>query len=142
MVFLVVITASIVNITAAETSAGDDVAKQAQAAALDHQPELHMKAAAAGLKAATKLYNDGQVDDAKSMLNDIVAHAEKAADAATKSRKRVKNTEIDLRKMSEKLRDLKRTLSFEDQAPVQVAIDRLEELRTNLLGLMFGKGKK
>ena len=54
----------------------------------------------------------------------------------------MKNTEIDLRKMSEKLRDLKRTLDFEDQPPVQAAMDHLEDLRTNLLALMFSKEKK
>ena len=101
-----------------------------------------MRAAVAELKVATKLYNDGQVDDARNILNELVTHSEKAAAAATKSRKRVKNTEIDLRKMSEKLRDLKRTLNFEDQPPVQAATDHLEDLRTNLLALMFSKEKK
>ena len=45
--------------------------------------------------------------------------------------------------MAHKLRDMKRTLSFEDQAPVQDAIDRLEHVRTDLLTKMFGiKGEK
>lgn len=136
------ITGSTISIAAAETSAGSDIAKQAQTAPLDHQPELYMRAAVAELKVATKLYNDGQVDDARNILNELVTHSEKAAAAATKSRKRVKNTEIDLRKMSEKLRDLKRTLDFEDQPPVQAAMDHLEDLRTNLLALMFSKEKK
>jgi hypothetical protein len=43
--------------------------------------------------------------------------------------------------MAAKLRDLKHTLSFDDQAPVQAATDRLEALRTDLLSKMFAKGK-
>ena len=57
--------------------------------------------------------------------------------------KRLKDTEIAVRKMAEKFRDVKRTLPFEDQAPVQQAIDSLEKMRTDLLAVMFGKkGKK
>jgi len=46
--------------------------------------------------------------------------------------------------LAEKLRDIKRTLAFEDQAPVEQAIRRLEDARTALLKEMFSdkKGKK
>ena len=41
--------------------------------------------------------------------------------------------------MAEKLRDIKRTLAFEDQPPVEHAIRRLEDIRTTLLKAMFAK---
>ena len=41
--------------------------------------------------------------------------------------------------MAEKLRDLKRSVSFEDQAPIQKTVDRLEKMRDELLARMFGK---
>jgi hypothetical protein len=44
--------------------------------------------------------------------------------------------------MAEKLRDIKRTLAFEDQLPVERAIRRLEDVRTTLLQEMFAKDKK
>ena len=48
-----------------------------------------------------------------------------------------------MRKMAEKFRDVKRSLPFEDQAPVQQAMISLEKMRTDLLARMFGKkGKK
>jgi hypothetical protein len=53
----------------------------------------------------------------------------------------LKDTEIAMRKMSVKLRDMKRKLTFEDQAPLQTASDHLETLRTTLLSHMF-KGQK
>jgi hypothetical protein len=44
--------------------------------------------------------------------------------------------------MAEKLRDIKRTLAFEDQPPVEQAIRRLEDVRTTLLKEMFAKDNK
>ena len=44
--------------------------------------------------------------------------------------------------MAEKLRDIKRTLAFEDQPPVEQAVRRLEDIRTVLLNEMFSKDKK
>jgi hypothetical protein len=40
--------------------------------------------------------------------------------------------------MATKMRDMKRSLSFDDQPPVQAAVDHLENLRTDLQAHMFG----
>jgi hypothetical protein len=115
---------------------------RAKTVSVDHQPDLYIRAAEQELKIVTQLYNDGKAEEAAAGLNDVVAYSDYASDTATKSRKRVKNIEIGLRKMTEKLRDVKRTLNFEDQPAVQTAMDHMENLRTNLLALMFGKEKK
>ena len=47
-----------------------------------------------------------------------------------------------VRKMSHRLNDVKRTLNFEDQAPVGEAADQLQKLADDLLTYMFGQGKK
>jgi hypothetical protein len=88
------------------------------------------------------LYNAGKVDEARAAVNDAVDYSDKAYDAATSCGKKLKQTEIGVRKMAVRLRDIKRTLVFEDQAPVQAAIDHLEGLRTSLLAQMFGKKKE
>jgi hypothetical protein len=72
----------------------------------------------------------------------VVSYSAKATDAAARSGKKLKDTEIALRKMAEKFRDVKHNLPFDDQAPVQDAIDRLEKMRTDLLSAMFGKKGK
>jgi len=41
--------------------------------------------------------------------------------------------------MAKQFRDNKHNLPFDDKAPVQQAIDRLERMRTDLLSAMFGK---
>jgi len=102
---------------------------------------LYVEIAERELKSANELYTAGRVDEARTAVQDVVTYSEKAHDAAIQSGKRVKNTEIEFRKMAAKLRDIKRSLNFEDQAPVQAAAERLETLRTDLLSHMFGKGK-
>ena len=71
-----------------------------------------------------------------------MTYSEKARDAATQTKKHLKNIEIDVRKIADKLRDIKRTLAFEDQPPVEQAIRRLEDVRTTLLHEMFAKENK
>jgi hypothetical protein len=58
------------------------------------------------------------------------------------TKKHLKDVEIDVRKIADKLRDIKRTLAFDDQPPVDQAIRRLEDIRTLLLKEMFAKENK
>ena len=105
-------------------------------------PELCVRIAQHQLRNADKLYNDGNVDEARAAIDDVASYTEKARDAAIQTNKHLKNVEIDARKMAERLRDLKRTLAVEDQPPVEQAIRRLEDLRTTLLKEMFRKKDK
>jgi hypothetical protein len=114
---------------------------RADSARIEDRPGLYVEIAERQLKSADELYTGGKVDDAQSAVKDVVTYSGKAHDAAIQSGKRLKNTEIDFRKMAAKLRDIKRSLNFDDQAPVQAAADRLESLRTDLLSHMFSKGK-
>lgn len=116
--------------------------KRVDKASPDERPQLCMQIAQQQLRNADKLYNEGHVDDARAAINDIVTYSEKARDAAIESKKHLKNVEIDARKMSERLRDIKRTLAFEDQPPVEEAIRRLENIRTVLLKEMFSNKKE
>ena len=117
------------------------LAARAETALPDERPGLYIEIAERQLKAVDELFGAGKDDEAVATVKDVVTYSEKAHDAAVVSRNKLKNTEIALRKMAAKLRDIKRTLSFEDQAPVQAAADRLEVLRTDLLSKMFGKGR-
>jgi hypothetical protein len=111
-------------------------------ARLEDRPELGMRIAQYQLRDADKLYGEGNVNQARAAVEDIAAYSEKARDAAIQSKKRLKNVEIDVRKLADKLRDIKRTLAFDDQPPVEQAIRRLEDVRTTLLKEMFAKDKK
>src|SRR5271169_6151708 len=124
-----------------KTETMQELIARADAARIEDRPALYTEIAERQLKSADELYTAGKVDDAQAALKDVVTYSEKAHDASIQSGKRLKNTEIDFRKMAAKLRDIKRSLNFDDQAPVQAAADRLESLRTDLLSHMFSKGK-
>jgi hypothetical protein len=136
-----VLLANIFLVFAYKTETLQELIAREEAARVEDRPALCTEIAERQLKSADELYTAGKVEEAQAALKDVVSYSEKAHDAAIQSGKKLKNTEIDFRKMAAKLRDIKRSLNFDDQPPVQDAADRLEGLRTDLLSHMFGKGK-
>lgn len=136
---LLLLATALSSLAARETL--QDLMARADAARPEDRPGLYIDVAERQLKTVDELFRAGKDDEAVAAVRDVVTYSEKAHDAAIVSPHRLKGTEISLRKMAAKLRDIKRTLSFEEQGPVQTASDRLEALRTDLLAKMFGKGK-
>ncbi|MGA7079442.1 MAG: hypothetical protein WBQ43_01695 [Terriglobales bacterium] len=127
---------------AAKEETLDQLKARVESARPEDRADLCIRIAQRQLQNADKLYIDGKVDEARAAVDDIVSYSEKARDAAMQGKKRLKNVEINVRKMAEKLRDIKRTLAFDDQPPVEGAIHRLEDVRTALLKEMFAKENK
>jgi hypothetical protein len=120
----------------------DQLKARVESARPDDRSELCIRIAQHQLRNADKFYIDGKVEEGRAAVDDIVTYSEKARDAALQTKKRLKNVEIDVRKIADKLRDVKRTLAFDDQPPVEQAIRRLEDIRTTLLQEMFAKENK
>jgi hypothetical protein len=137
---LLVLAASLTAFAADETAA--QLATRADAAPLDQQPGLYLKAAHLQLKAADAHYDQGKIEEATGDVKLITEYADKAADTSIRSGKKLKDAEIGLRKISSRLNDIRHSLSFDDQAPVKACSEHLEELRTKLLARMFSKDKK
>ncbi|MBA3916191.1 MAG: hypothetical protein H0X25_20575 [Acidobacteriales bacterium] len=112
---------------------------RAEAAKPQDSAALYLEAAQRQLTSADQLYIDGKVGQAEAAVADVVKFSTNAAQATMQSRKKLTGTEIAIRKMSQKLLAIRRTLSFEDQPAVQMAADQLEKLRTDLLSAMFQK---
>ena len=138
--FLIVFT--LVVYAAGKDKTVDELKARFESARPEDRPSLGIRIAQHQLRNADNLYRNGNIDQANAAVDDIVTFSEKARDAATQTKKHLKNIEIDARKMAEKLRDIKRTLAFEDQPPVEQAIRRLEDVRTALLKEMFAKESK
>ncbi len=115
-----------------------DMIAHADSARVEDQPGLYMRIVEHQLKTVDNLYYEGKVDQGNEAVRDIVTYSDKAQSAAIKSHKKVKNTEIALRKTATKLRDIKHTLTLDEQPPVQEAAEHLEKLRTDLLEHLFG----
>jgi len=119
----------------------DQLIARAESAPQNDRPTLYLKIAHLKAEEADKSYDSGNAEAGKAALQDVVTYSQKATDAAIATGKKLKNVEITLRKMAEKFRDIKRTVAFDDQAPLQQAVDQLEKMRTDLLSAMFGKKK-
>jgi hypothetical protein len=138
LILTILLAASIAAHARKEESLEQLIAR-AESARVEDRPTLYVEIAHRQLEAADQLFAAGKVGAADTAINDVVTYSEKARDAAISSGKKLKYTEISVRKMAARLRDIKRNLVFEDQEPVQAAIDHLEQVRTELLAHMFGK---
>ncbi|MGB8012768.1 MAG: hypothetical protein WCF68_14230 [Terriglobales bacterium] len=136
------ITFGLVLCAAAKDESVDELKLRFEKARPEDRSELGIRIAQQQLRNADKLYNDGKTVEARAAVEDIVTYSEKSRDAALQVKKRLKNVEIDVRKMAEKLHDIKHNLFYEDQPLVEQAIRRLEDVRSSLLKEMFAKDEK
>src|ERR1035441_3428305 len=138
---------------------------RADAAQGGEQAKLCLEYAHRLLEDANTLFTNGDVDKAQHEVGEVVEYSRKAADAASISGKHLKQTEIDLRKLSKRLRktisvffrcfpemdpeidlrklskrlrDIAATLAIEDRPPLLKAVDDIEQIRADLLARMFG----
>ena len=139
IVILAVFLASSLLVFAHKEETLAELITRAESSKLDDRPHLYTEIARRQVKAADELYAAGKPEEARAAVRDVVEYSDKASDAATHSGKKLKDTEIAVRKMVARLRDIKRTVAFEDQAPIEEAVDHLEQVRTQLLSQMFGK---
>lgn len=112
--------------------------RAAQAKIEDH-PKLYTKIADIEFKEVDRLFEEGDSPGAHKVLATLVEDCEKAAKASLSTRKHMKKTEISLRKISEELGQIIKTIEFESRPPVQTAIERIETVRNELLTAMFSK---
>lgn len=117
----------------------EDLKAKLHTAKVSDQPRICLDIARHQLEDMEKAYNAGQIPQAQKLLQEVVEYSQQAGDTARKSRKNIKRTEIELRKMSRRLQDLKPTLDVDSRPPVQDAINRLEHIRTQLLMQMFSE---
>jgi hypothetical protein len=87
-------------------------------------------------------FTDGHVEPAQAAMADAGKYAEKAGRASIDTRKRQKQTEIGLRRLTKRMKDIVQTLNFEDRPPVEQIIKSVEAVRSDLLLNMFGNPKK
>ena len=120
----------------------DQLKARASSAPPDRRISLSLEIAQRQLKLADKLYTDGNPEEAHAAIKDVITYSEQAGAAANESGKKLKQSEITVRKMAHRLLEIKRSVNFEDQQPLQDAADRLEHVRSELLTRMFGPSKK
>lgn len=88
-------------------------------------------------KDADHAFKSGKDDDGATRLKEIAQYSKMASDAAMESGKREKETEINLRKIVNRLVDVKNARPYDQQDAVQQVIDAVDMARNNLLEEMF-----
>jgi hypothetical protein len=101
------------------------------------RPELFLEVADLELKSAIEAYKENKAGDGRAAMQQLVDYAGKAQALVLTSGKKLPQTEIKIRRMSNHLRDLKLNVEADDQPAIQAAIDKLEDFRTELLKTMF-----
>jgi hypothetical protein len=133
-----------VSLAVASCVAKDETIEQliarADTAQGGHQPDLYLEVADRELKVTTDSYKANRLEDGRAGLEKIVTYADKAHASAIHSGKRLPHTEIKIRRISTRLRDLKLNVDVDDQPLVQATIDKLETFRTDILKSLFPKG--
>jgi hypothetical protein len=102
-----------------------------------HQIELLTEIADRQLKAADDAYSAGNVDQGLAAVKDVVDYGVRAAHEATSTGKRMKQTEIALRKIADRLDNISKSVDFDSRPPVVDAVRKLEAARNDLLFRMF-----
>jgi hypothetical protein len=115
---------------------------RADAAKPDQQPELYVEIAERQLKALADSSKDERWEEFRVELQQVVKYCDRAQATAVQSKKKVKRTEIKIRQISQRLRDLKLNVDPDDQPTVQAAVDKLEHFRAELFRSMFGLNGK
>jgi hypothetical protein len=85
------------------------------------------------VEAANEQFSAGDADQAQKIVKEAVTYADRAKEAAQHSGHKLKQAEITLRKAQRRLDDLRHTLTFEDQGPVEAALKQIEADRQEIL---------
>lgn len=105
----------------------------------DSQAEHCAEVARREVEIANQHYTNGEVSKAEEAVKLAVTYSEKALEAGKRTHKKLKETDITLRKTSRRLADVGQTLAFEDKPLVKEAVTKIEQIRSELLTIMFRK---
>ncbi|SRR5579883_487270 len=103
------------------------------------QANFLMQLAHLQAQTADQLYQNGDSENGLANLQSSTASANEATSVALDSGKRLKDTEIELRKLSDRMQTIRQNANFEDRRPIDQLIQNIEQDRNKLLDRMFKK---
>jgi len=115
---------------------------RADTARPDQQPDLYVEIAERQMKSLLDASHDERWAEFRVTLQDVIRYCDRAQVTAIQSKKKVKRTEIKIRQISLRLRNMKFDVDADDQPSVQAAVDKLEHYRAELFKSMFSMGEK
>jgi hypothetical protein len=129
--------AALCTLASAAEKALEQLKAEVASAKPKDQPKLYSEIAEQELKQAEALFAAGDSQKGNAAILETVQDCERAAKTSLETRKRLKETEISLRKMSERMENLAKGVEFESRDPIKSGIERVEQARSTLLNAMF-----
>ena len=126
----------------AEDKTVDQLKTEAERAEPGQQGRLYAEIADRLVAVADKQFTDGESVKGHATVQEILGYANKAHDLAIKTRKKMKETEKDLRQCRRRLENMRRTLAADDRPAVEAVEKQLEQLTQEVLESMFAPPKK
>jgi hypothetical protein len=126
----------------AEEKTIDQLKAEAERAEPGTQGRLYAEIADRLVSVADKQFTDGESVKGHATVQEILDYATRAHDLAIKTRKKMKETEKDLRQCRRRLENMRRTLAAEDRPPVEAVEKQLEQFTEEILEAMFAPPKK
>lgn len=120
----------------------EELKAKAAASSGGEQAVLYARVAREEVELANQHFTDGNVNQGHAAVREAVAYAEKAGDAARGSKKKLKQTEMSLRRTARRLSDIGKTLAVDDRPAVEQAVKEFQHIEDQLLEAMFGGEKK
>jgi len=90
---------------------------------------------------ADKLFTDGESVKGHATVQEILEYGKRARKLAIAGRKKMKDTEIHLRRCRRALENMRRTLAAEDRPAVEAVEKQLEQFGEDILEAMFSPPK-
>jgi hypothetical protein len=123
---------------AAGQDASAELQQRADQASGAQCARLNMQAARHALDDAKRLFESGEVKAAHHAIDFALGDVRHAVDCSVHAGKGEKATEIDLRRLIERTREVSQALDTEDRPHLSQSLVALEEQRDRLLQAIFG----
>ncbi len=115
----------------------DSLRAQGQGSKGGDRARIFMELAQRDVELANREFDAGNFEQAQKLIQQSVADAHSAANAAIESGGRLKNTEIEMHRLARRLAEVEQTLGVDDRPPVKAAEERVQDLDRALLERMF-----
>lgn len=133
---------SFICLGAAEEKSIDQLKAEAARSDGGQQARLYAEIAERLVAVADKQFTDAESVKGHATIQELADYAGKAHDGAIKSRKKMKETEIHLRRCKHALENMRRTLAAEDRPAVEAVEKKLEQMAEEILEAMFAPKKE
>jgi len=105
----------------------------------DKQSELYVDVARRYAEEANQRLGSGDFMKAREDIQNVLSYAEKARATVGRSENRIKQTELKMHKLQRRLEEEARAADLDDRPPITAAAEHVQELRSELLDLLFRK---